>query len=66
MKTFTIGAEIIVLTNRTVQANSFQEAVERADRMSLKDFVTLKGDHIDSRVTISDVGHSDLALYNGD
>lgn len=55
LKAFEITAKFIACSNYTLHAESFEHAVEMAKELSITDFITFSGDHLDSEFGIQGV-----------
>lgn len=62
VRKFRISAQVSVWTDKVVTAQNYEEALLIAKSLGVTDFVTIKGDHMDSKCAIS--GISDAALPN--
>lgn len=55
VKTFNVQARIFLEVGLEVKADSMELAIETAKKLKLQDFVTIKGDHNDSKYGITGV-----------
>ena len=53
---FTVEARVVVITSQTISADSFEDALAKAQAMKVEDFVEVIGEHHDSSIRISSVG----------
>jgi hypothetical protein len=55
LKTFRISAKIIIMTEVEISAETFEEALAYTKGMDVDDFVSFKGDHLDSEFGIQGI-----------
>jgi predicted DNA-binding ribbon-helix-helix protein len=58
-ETFSVEARVVVIASRPVVANSLEEAIATARKMTVADFVDVIGEHNDSSIRISSVSNVD-------
>lgn len=58
LKRFDVTARMILLSYITIEAESFEEAVQQSKELKELDFVKFKGEFIDGSITIGSVSKS--------
>lgn len=59
-KTFSVSADVRLWTSINVEANTLEDALQKARDLKVTDFIDIPGEHNDSQLEI--VGVSDNAL----
>lgn len=55
-KQFNVIARIVVISEIQIQAENYTEALQKAEKLTVQDFITIDGQHNDSSIRIASVG----------
>ena len=60
LRSFSVSAQVNIWTSVVIEAESLEDAVTKSRDLSVTDFVTIDGEHIDSQSKIIGISAEDL------
>lgn len=60
LRSFSVSAQVNIWASVIIEAESLEDAVTKSRDLSVTDFVTVDGEHIDSQYKITGVSMDDL------